>query len=493
MEKSDCKKRENIFVRICNSYKALNAPVKMSFWFLMCSFLQKGISMLTMPVFTRIMVDAEYGRYSLFVSWSSFFSTIFSLNLAGGFYLKELVINDSDKDGFTSSMIGLTGTSCFAGLIVYWIFSKELNEITGLTNLLVISAFVQIFFTTVYSFWMNRLRLDYKYRKIIIMTAAAVILRPLLSLLLVFSAETRLQTEARAAAETIIDVALYSILLISILKRGRVFFRKDYWKKAILFSLPLIPHYLSKIVLNQADRIMIGSYCGLAEAGYYSAAYSLAAIMLIFNQAVSASLIPWLYKSIKNKSFDTIKAVSNKIVAVIMLLNLMTVAAAPELFRIVAPSNYYSAIWIIPPVTVSTFFIFMYDLFTAFQYYFSKTKWVMAVSVTGAILNIVLNMIFIPKFGFTAAGYTTLVCYILYGILHYCFMRKVCNEFLDGCRVYDIKKIFLFGLTLIIGAGIMMLLYPYPAVRYAVLAILLLLVIIKRKKLLTAIKELRQK
>ena len=133
----------------------------------------------------------------------------------------------------------------------------------------------------------------------------------------------------------------------------------------------------------------------------------------------------------------------------------------------------------------------MYDLFASFQFYYKKTKWIAIGSCGGAILNVILNAIFIPMFGFMAAGYTTLVCYVLFGVLHYLFMRKVCKEHLDGYKVYDWKIIFGIGFLLIIAAFIMLLLYNKTLIRYVVLTLILLVLFIKRRTIISLMKNVK--
>ena len=54
-----------------NKYRAMPVQAKASFWFLICAFLQRGISAITTPIFTRLMTTFEYGQYSVFTSWMS--------------------------------------------------------------------------------------------------------------------------------------------------------------------------------------------------------------------------------------------------------------------------------------------------------------------------------------------------------------------------------------------------------------------------------------
>ena len=111
----------------------------------------------------------------------------------------------------------------------------------------------------------------------------------------------------------------------------------------------------------------------------------------------------------------------------------------------------------------------------------------------GAVLNIALNALLIPKFGFIAAGYTTLVCYILYSLAHYLLMRKTCKECAEGVRVYDARIIIAIGIGLIAVSAVGMLLYKTVVIRYCVLLCLCVLAIWKRRGFTDIMKKLKQK
>ena len=77
--------------KILIKYKSLPVQVKASFWFLICSFLQRGISVITVPIFTRLLSTSEYGQFSVFNSWMGIISIIVTLNLFCGVYQRGLV------------------------------------------------------------------------------------------------------------------------------------------------------------------------------------------------------------------------------------------------------------------------------------------------------------------------------------------------------------------------------------------------------------------
>lgn len=474
-------------------YQDLQEPVKASLWFLICGFLQKGISMLTTPVFTRVMTDAEYGRFSVYNSWLSILQIIVSLNLAAGVYTRGLVKNEEDQDRFSSSMLGLSTTCVLIWTVLYVIFRETVNQLLGLNTVLMAAMLVEIWSHAAYQFWSNRERVNYKYKKLVALTLVYVILRPLLGVICVLQVDINHQVEARVLTTVLVNLVLYSALYIVITKKGKQFFHKEYWLYALKFNIPLIPHYLSQMVLSQSDRLMIDRICGATQTAYYSVAYTLAMVLLILNTSISGTMNPWIYKAIKNNEAHKIGKVSYGILVLIALLNLLVILMAPEIMGILAPDSYMAAIWVVPPVTASVYFTFLYNLFATFEYYFEKTHYVTVATVVGAVLNIVLNAVFIPMFGFVAAGYTTLVCYILYAMAHYFFMKKVTKAQMNGAVIYDARIMIGIGAALVLGAAVIMLFYTRPWIRYVLFAAIVIGMIIKRKTLLGVLQMLRTK
>lgn len=480
-----------MFQKLISYYKNLKQPVKASLWFALCGFLQKGISMLTTPLFTRVMTEAEYGQFATYNSWFSILQIIVSLNLAAGVYTRGLVKNEKDADRFSGTMLGLSTTCIAVWAVIYGLLHNVINNFTQMSTILMCALFADIWAHAAFQFWSNRERVSYRYKKLILVTLSYVILRPALSLVAVFWVNTELQMEARVIATVLVNLALFTGLYFSIFKKGRHFFSEKYWVYALKFNLPLIPHYLSQVVLNQSDRIMINDICGESFAAYYSVAYTLAMVLQILNTSISGTMNPWIYKSIRDGKTDRIAKTSYAVLVLIAAANFVVVAAAPEILHILAPSNYQAAMWVIPPVTVSVYFMFLYNLFATFEYYFEKTRYVMIASLSGAVLNIVLNMIFIRIFGFVAAGYTTLVCYILYAAAHYLFMSKVCKKELPDKKIYNPIIILVIGAALIICSGATMLVYNFAIVRYLLVTAIGLAAIIFRKRIIKTVKEMK--
>lgn len=472
-------------------YKSIPVQVRASFWFLICAFFQKGISTITTPIFTRLLTTSEYGQYNVFNSWMGIVTIFVSLNLSWGVYGQGLVKFDQEKSVFTSSLEGLTTVLLFIWTIIYIIAHDFWNNVFSLTTVQVLSMFVMIWTSAVYSFWSTEQRVNYKYRALVIVTLVVSLAKPLIGIFLVVNADDKVT--ARILGLALVEIVGFGWLYFIDLYRGKVFYSKKFWSYALKFNLPLIPHYLSQTVLSSSDRIMIKNMTGAADAGIYSLAYSIALIMTLFNTALTQTINPWIYQKIKANRNQDIAKIAYTTLVMIAFLNLALIALAPEVIAVFSPESYYDAVYVIPPVAMSVYFMYMYDLFAKFAFYFEKTKFVMLASVIGAVLNIALNYICINLYGYKAAGYTTLVCYIIYCLGHYIFMNKVCDQFCNGNRPYEAKKLIMITGPFLGMGFILLFTYKNPLVRYGIILGAFIIIIVNHKIVIETIKKILKK
>lgn len=471
-----------------SKYKKLPVQVRASFWFLICSFLQKGISAISTPIFTRLMETSEYGNYTAFNSWLNIITIFVSLELYAGVYTQGLIKFEDVRKVFSSSLQGLSLTLTVAWTAVYLLFHQFWNKLFDLTTVQMLCMLVMIWATACFNFWAAEQRVEYKYRALVIVTAIVSFLKPAVGVVFVFYAEDKVT--ARILGLTLVELIGYTGLFFVQLKQGKVFFSKKFWRYAVLFNLPLVPHYLSQTVLSSADRIMIRNMVGPDQAGIYGLAYSVSLIMKLFNTALSNTVSPWMYQKIKDRKVEDIKSIAYITLIMIAIFNLILIVLAPEVITIFAPKAYYDAIWIVPPVAMSVYYMFMYDYFARFEFYYEKTRFIMLASLIGAIANIVLNYIFIPKYGYLAAGYTTLVCYMAYVIAHYWCMQSICKQYLDGAKVYSVKKLFAISFTFMITGFAFLLTYNHMYARYAIVGVAFILCVVFRKQIMHQFKNL---
>ena len=137
-------------------YRNMPEPVKASFWYTICNILNKGIALFSMPVFTRILTENEYGTFTIFQSWYSIIIIFTSLNVFLNSYSKGLLLYKYDRNGFTSSQLSLTTTITLIFAVVYILCIDFWTKLLGLSPVLMVAMFAELLTMPALEFWSAR-------------------------------------------------------------------------------------------------------------------------------------------------------------------------------------------------------------------------------------------------------------------------------------------------------------------------------------------------
>lgn len=326
----------------------------------------------------------------------------------------------------------------------------------------------------------------------VIVTLLKSALNPILGLLFVFTWDSHHEM-ARILGIAISEVCISGSILVYQFLKGKTFFDKKFWKYALSFNIPLLPHYLSGTILNQGDRIMIQKMVGRGEVAIYSIAYNVGMLIQIFTNAINNAMTPWMYERLNEKDFKAIRKNTTYILLGLAMIIIALMFFAPEVVLIFGSKKYIDAIYVVPPVAASVFFIFLFNIFAIPQMYYEDKRFMPIASMIAAVLNLILNYIFIRIYGYFAAGYTTLVCYIVYSIGHFYFSKAVCKKHMPGVELFEIQKIVLIG-SFLVGCSILFnFLYRFTIIRYFLGGVLVTILLIQKKKIVCLIKEIKKR
>ena len=478
----------NLILRAIDVYKKMSAPVKASLWFTLCSFVQKGISFITVPIFTRMMTTEQYGLYSLYLSWDSVIIIFATLNLSYQVFNNGLIKYEDDQDGYATSMLGLSNVCTTAMLIIYFIFRKTINAISGLTTPLFMLMFIQYYFNQALALWTVRERFDYHYRALTAVTLGSAVVSSGISVVAVIFASDKVF--ARVASLALVNVAVGFAIYLHMLRRSKKFVCIKYWKYVLLINLPLIPHYLSMTALGSVDRILIGSICGASFTALYSISYNVASILNLLLGSINSSYIPWFYKKMHAGEDSDIARVSTALLVVVGALSLLPALFGPEVVQILGSNEYMGGIWVMPSVSVGVFFTFVYSLFSNYELYFDESRIIMVASLAAATLNVLLNLLLLPHLGFIAAGYVSLFCYIALSVFHYAGMRCVARTKHKSRIPFNIKAVIGISFCVLVFSLLVSVLYLNTFFRYVSAGMLLVALLLKRNQLIKMIRSL---
>lgn len=470
-------------------YNSLSLPLKASFWFIICSVLQKGIAFIVTPLYTRILTTEQYGVYSVYQSWLSIITIFATLNLSGGVLNNSLSKCGSEKEKdnvlFNFQLLEIVLIAIVS--IALFLINHFFPELFRFSMEVVILLIINILMNSSIAIWSTKSKFDYNYKPVVIVSLVASLSTALFSILLIICMQKKELALIIGAVISCI-ICYFWILLRNFLKGEKIDFA--IWKYAVFFNLPLIPHYLSLVLLSSSDRIMIEKFSGLGAAALYAIAYNIAVVINIFSSSINSSLIPWTYKKLKNNDYFSISKRINNILIFLLIMCMIFMLFGPEGIFIMGGDKYLSAKWIIPPIAASVFFLFLYPLFGNVEFYYEKRLFTTVSSICAAIFNILLNYIFIPIYGYIAAAFTTLICYVLLSICHY-IAYNIIRKQEKIPEIYDKKNLFVLSIFNLLFVCITYVLYLNFYVRYTFVLIIIIIAFIFRKKIFTILGGIR--
>ena len=238
-----------------NTIRGLSDAKKSAMAFLFASFIQQAISFLVTPFFTRLLSMSDFGMVSVYNSWVEMINPIATLSLYSGLYNISLIDYEDRRSEITTSLLMLSNIATIIVMVLFSMSAFLFNDYIQLPGCLLALMTLYFLVYPATRFWMARERFEYKYKALTIATIVSGTLSPTVGLVCVLLAKSNLGF-ARLFGSNSIIIAFGIFFYVVILKRWRKI-NTSYWKHAIAFSVPLLPHYLAMHILAASDRVMV--------------------------------------------------------------------------------------------------------------------------------------------------------------------------------------------------------------------------------------------
>lgn len=463
-----------------NNFKALKSGI----WYIAANFLTAASAFLTTPIFTRILTQEEYGMYNNFTSWQSILAILFTFNVQASLISARYDYEDN-LDQYIFSAIGMSTVSVLIWTVILNLFSDWSQSFFSLNMTYLNLMITHILFMKVFEMFQTQQRYFFKYKLQVILSVLSTLLSLGLSLVLVMTMEDKLSGRIIGSVLPSIVIGVF-IFIVFWVKGKRICF--GYWKYTLKICLPYIPHLLSMTILNSTDRIMITKICGAADNALYSLAYTCGSIITILINSINTAFSPWLAEKIHENDTKSIRNFSKYYITIFVCIAVGVMMVAPEVLYILGGKEYITAIYVMPPVAMGCVCQFLYTMMVNVEQIKGKTLGMAFASMAAALLNYVLNLILIPKFGYIAAAYTTLAGFLFLLGLHMWLVHQIKMSHVYSYMFIVGTVVFCLLLTLAIS-----LIYSQIVLRYICVVVyifvLAVLIFINRKFILSFIKD----
>lgn len=475
-------------VKIINKFSNASPAVRASMALLLTNIILKGLSLISGPIFTRIMSTEQYGIVSTFQSWQNMLAVVVTLNLNQGVFNNGMLDFKENRDEFQFALIIINLVCSSIFFAVFQICDQFLIALFEMPVILIYLMMLYFLFVPAYQFWCGRQRYEYKYKMMTIISLSVGILSLVFGVIFVVLAPDDSDAIARILAMESVNIVVGIFFFVYISIKAKFKIRFDYCLYALKFNVPLIPHYLSMYVLSSSDRIMITKMVNSSATAIYSVAYTVASVIQIFWSSIEASLSPWIYEKLSVNDQKSVRKLTSEIVLLFAVLCIGCTLFAPEIMAVLAPESYRAGIYVIPSVAAGIFFTAVYSLYMRVELFYKKTGFATIASVCAAFLNILLNYVFIKLFGFIAAGYTTMACYALLSLFHYINVKR--NGF---DKAIDNKFVCGVSIATVLMSIVILILYLNNYLRYACIVVIMLAIYARRNTIIDILKRVKDK
>lgn len=423
---------------------SLRIPFKATVWYTLSSVITKGITMLSTPLFTRLMSESDYSLFPLYLTWLGLIGALCAQDSSGVVSLAGMQRFYEEKEEFIKSAMGFNSLIIGVICILYFAFYPLLRKISAIGAELSMILFLQLAADSVIHIFLGKWRFSYKYKPVFFTNVAMSLTSAVFALAIVRL--TEFDAVARSVGLLLSSLPLAIILFIRILRlRGR-FFNRKMWAFLTKVTLPMIPQYFASALLLGADRIMILRYYGRVALAKYSVAHSLGASVCFITTGMSFALKPWILRKLKEHTPEKIANVIQVSLPILSVAALSLVAFSPEIMRFLAPVEYSDSLFAVLPIALSVVPSFLSSVISTALAYHGKTARSALPAAACALINILLNALLFSKFSYTVAAVTSLLCSaltLLFGILAY--KRSVGEELF---RFVKSSSVFLISLPI---------------------------------------------
>lgn len=471
------------------------------------SIVGRFLNYLLVPLYTYAFKAGEYGVVSEFYAYTGFFAVLLVFGLETGFF--RFTQEEEQKEKVYSTALGfvILANLLFVGLIALFV-----EPIAGA---MLYAGYEEYFYwfaailalDSVAAIPFARLRAENKAFKFAGIKLFEIVVTVALNIFfIVICRKAHLQDPNSTLGmlynpqigvgyifiSNLIASAVKMVLLLPMLKGVTLGINRELLKRMMRYSLPMVVIGFAGIINEMLDRAILkyllpfDNETNMAQLGIYGACYKLAVLMTLFIQAFRYAAEPFFFAQAKQENSKQIYAdVMKYFVIVCVFVFLLVMLFLPWIQHFIG-KEYRVGLPVVPILLMANLFLGIYVNLSIWYKLTDRTLTGAWVSIGGAVLTIILNVLLVPTIGFMGSAWATLACYVGMAGVSYIMGQKFYPV------QYDLKKItgyILLGLAMWFGYG--WLLGAIPAVPFWVwggsflLLFLIIVFVLDVRKLLT--------
>ena len=426
--------------------------VKNSALYSFTTLLQKGASFFLLPLYTAFLTPEDYGIINVVTSISSFLAVLIMMALNGAatrFHYKN------SNEGYRKILWGTVTTIVFISSLgwgaVFFTLHRFLVDpfigeidfypyaVIGLANTII---------TPLYLLFQSYLQARQEAMHYSINTFSHFLVQ--VGLAVVFIAIYKMGAVGMLLSNVITSLIFFLYVLIVYIPKIKIGINKQVAKESFKYSLPLLPHQISIWSAGTIDRLFLNGYKGEAVTGVYSVGQQFGNVVGTIAYSVNQAFVPWFFQMIETgkEGYRKIEKMGLASVIGYCLIAFAISLFAPEILRVMVSEKFRDAWQIIPLLNFAFVFHGVYFFFINILFV-KDTGWVFTVTLAAMAVDIVLNILLIPIWGFWGAGIACLMTYFSRSIFAFILSKRKNKDIKYNVAAMFLMPFIFLGLSFI--------------------------------------------
>ncbi|MEO7048107.1 MAG: oligosaccharide flippase family protein [Ferruginibacter sp.] len=416
-------------------------------WYGVSSIAARFLNYLLTPFLTYALTKADYGKMSLVYAALPVLNVLFTYGMETAFFRFSNADHDPKKIYNTTATSIIISTFIFG--IVLLIFHKSLATIAGVGNypeLIRLSIYI-IMLDTLTIIPFAKLRLDGRPKKYAMIKVGGILINIFFTFFFLLICKDAVQKDPNSffanfystshnpvyyiVLANLLQAIVTFLLLIKQISVIRLKLDMDLWKKIMIYSAPLIIVGLGGIINETMDRQMLHKWVpGTAtfreeQVGIYSACYKLSLLITLFVQAFRMGAEPFFFKQAGTHNQQRTYARVMKFFVIVICIMFLAVALYIRIWKGFISSKEWEGLAVVPILLLANMFLGIYYNLAIWYKLGNKTSAGAYITIFGAVVTIIINYIFIPRYSYMACAWATFFCYASMMVLSYIWGQKV--------------------------------------------------------------------
>lgn len=404
----------------------------------------KLIAFFLVPFYTHILTTEEYGTIDLIFTISTVIVPLVMLNI-GEAIMRYALDKDADYNKLLSIGICSIGFGFLISLLIFPIVSQF-----AIISEYVVYIYLYIVFQATKTILTCYLRGKEQLKEYVGCNILNTFSIALLNILFLVVLKRGITGYLLAYIMSDVISIIYVIFIGKIYKDiKKIIIEKKLLKKMIGFSLAIVPNSMLWWAINSSDRIMVTSMVNVAENGILAVSYKIPSILSTLNNILMQA---WKYSAIKEMSSTDRDKFANQMFYRFTIISFIAsdtiIIFIKVITKVLFESSYYTS-WESSIYLLIGFVLMGMGSFIGTIYYVEKNMiGNMLSALLGAIANILLNFLLIPKIGASGATLSSAISYLIILLFRYFDTKKYQN-----IQLFNKKYIVLFILTILMLIG----------------------------------------